>query len=209
MHKFLLIGGALLTGYAGYGQGFPTHNYSPPVLPVPMRNPADTFRFREQENPDYRAGAGSFQLLDGSWHHARKLIFDGNSLVVKDSTSGRLRYTVSTLRQLEVKKDTLLVMHDLPGRAAAANKPEFVQLCLNRYGIRLMKFGQMYFLDRSNVSLQLLPSGKPQFKTAMLRILANCPTLRAKVEADAMGRNEVVEIIRNYADCAHSNPPTP
>ena len=156
-----------------------------------------------------RAGAGSYQLADGSWHQADKLVFDGEQLVVKEGPSGRQRLTAETLRRLEVNRDTFLLVESLPGRAVPTGKAEFVHSCVNRQGLRLLAkyYNQSevaYFLSRSGQPLRLLPRNKNTFRETMAALVADYPALAARVLDGRLGPNETVRIIQDYADFRRS-----
>lgn len=57
-----------------------------------------------------------------------------------------------------------------------------------------------YFVSRPQVPLQLLPSGKADFKAAMLAIVRDSPTLAEQVSSGKLGRQDVVQIMQEYAD---------
>ena len=202
---------AVLLSYSSFGQGMPSYHYTPPVMMPNMNMPLGGYGNRTKSLA-YRDGAGSYQLPDGSWHHTRKLVFDGERLTVKDSTAGKLKFTAQTLRQVAVKSDTFLVVKDLPGRREAPEMPDFVRSCVNRQGVRLLaryyESGRpVYFLSRPNASLQLLPAGKADFKKAMLEIVKDSPVLTARITKGELGRDEVVQIVQTYAEFLRTSGP--
>lgn len=205
MHKYALLLGViagLLTSRVGRAQGFPS--YSPPPMNINQMN-LNHLYYGGNPNPNYRKGEGSYQLPDGSWHKSQNLVFDGQKLVVKDAGADRLKLDLEALRQLEVARDTFLVMRGLPGRAQASDKPELVHSLLNQRGVRVLELGAeygkaRYFVSRPQVPLQLLPSGKADFRAAMLAIVHDSPTLAAAVGSGQLGRHEVVQIMQEYAD---------
>ena len=155
------------------------------------------------ENPYYRDGAGSYQTAAGEWHRAEKMRFDGNRLVVKDGGSNKL--TLSELRCLEIARDTFRVLQSLPGRAAAAQKPEALQVAYSYHGTQLLYLyyqGKVLnFWQRPGRSLQLLPTGKDEFKTAVLAIVQDCPALAAQVTDGTLGRRDTLKIVQAYDAC--------
>jgi hypothetical protein len=216
-HNYFLtlsaIGIALLLSHAGFGQvvpmTMPTYNYNPQV-PMPNTGmfPYGGSGIRLQSLA-YRTGSGSYQLLDGSWHKSSKLVFDGERLTVKDSTAGKQRFTSETVQQLVVEQDTFLVVRNLPGRKVAPPKPDFLHSCVNRQGVRLLALyyssgRPTYFLSRPQVSMQLLPAGKADFKTAMLAIVKDSPGLSMKIASGEMGRDDVVQIVQDYVNSLHN-----
>ena len=211
-----MLGPILLLSHAGFAQtramSMPTYNYNPPASAPFMRMPSDGYGFSTRTQLlAYREGAGKYQLPDGSWHKSSKLVFDGERLTVKDSTAGKLRFTSETVQQLVVKQDTFLVVKDLPGRRVAPPKPDFLHSCVNQQGVRLLALyyatgRPTYFLSRPHASMQLLPAGKEEFKTAMLAIVENSSTLSTKVASGNMGRDEVVQIVQEYADFLKASP---
>ncbi|WP_210516687.1 hypothetical protein [Hymenobacter terricola] len=207
------FGAALLLSHAGFGQSaplsIPNYHYTPPVPSMNMNMPPYGWGSRP-ESLAHRDGAGSYQLPDGSWHRAQRLVFNGEKLTVQDGATGKQRFTSETVRQLEVKQDTFLVVKDLPGRRVAPEKPDFLRSCVNRQGVRLLAMyyetgRPTYFLSRPNASMQLLPSGKAEFKTAMLAIVKDSPALTAKVASGEMGRDEAEQLIKDYADFLQGN----
>lgn len=196
------VGSLLLASQASQGQSFP--HYSPPPMAV---NPAgmNNMYFGGNSNPNYRKGEGSYQLADGTWHRAEKLVFDGQKLVVKNTDADKLKLTATNLRQLEIARDTFLVMVDLPGRSPEYNRPEFVQSAFHRRGVRVLALYSeyskpLYFVSLPQLPLQLLPSGKADFKAAMLRIVQDCPALVVQVDTGKLGRGDVVQIMQQYVD---------
>lgn len=159
------------------------------------------------QNLAYREGAGSYQLPDGTWQQARVMTFDGNRLVVRDDPAKKLKLTASGVRQLEILRDTFLVINDLPGRLVAANGPDFVQSQFNRRGVRLLvrypngAGHPYYFLSRPNVPLVLLPSNKGGFKKEMLAMVQGCPALVAQLEEGTLGREDLVQLLQEYVEC--------
>ncbi|GAA4040949.1 hypothetical protein GCM10022409_28670 [Hymenobacter glaciei] len=158
-----------------------------------------------------RDGAGSYQLPDGSWHKASRLVFDGVRLIVKDSAASKQRFTSETVQQIVVKQDAFLVVRDLPGRQVLPARPDFLHSCVNSQGVRLLALyapggRPTYFLSRPHTSMQLLPAGKAAFKTAMLAIIKDAPALSAKVVSDQLGRNEAVQIMQEYVASLRPNP---
>ncbi|MBD2766600.1 hypothetical protein IC235_01680 [Hymenobacter sp. BT664] len=208
-----LLVAALLLSRASLAQTGPMTmpTYNPPAR-LPTTDMTLRFMyFPDSKSPAYRKGAGSYQLPDGSWHSCSKLIFDGNQLTPKDSTAHKQRFTSETIQQLVVKQDTFLVVKDLPGRKVAPPKPDFLHSCVNRQGIRLLALyyesgRATYFLIRPHVSMQLLPTGRAEFKTAMLAIVKDSPALSAKIASGKLGRDEVVKIVEEYADFRRTNP---
>ncbi|MVN78581.1 hypothetical protein GO988_19795 [Hymenobacter sp. HMF4947] len=205
MRKYTLLLGVvacLLMSRVGRAQGFPS--YSPPPMNISQMNMNHMY-YGNNRNPNYRKGEGSYQLPDGSWHKSQKLVFDGQKLVVKDADADKLKLDFEAWRQLEVQRDTFLVMSNLPGRAQAADKPELVHSLLNQHGVRVLElcadYGKArYFVSRPQVPLQLLPSGKADFKTAMLAIVRDSPILAQEVSSGKLGRNDVVQIMQEYVD---------
>jgi hypothetical protein len=177
-------------------------SYSPP----PIRMPAptmDPFMLNRAPNPYAREGAGSYQTVAGDWHRAAKMRFDGSKLVVKDAPAGKL--TINELRRLEISQDTFLILQNLPGRAEAAQKPEVLEVAFSQHGMQLLTLyygpSQLYFLQRPGVSLQLLPTDKARFKTAMLAIVQDCPALATQVADGTLGRHDALKIVQAYAAC--------
>ncbi|QKG55433.1 hypothetical protein GKZ68_01520 [Hymenobacter sp. BRD128] len=159
------------------------------------------------QNLAYRQGAGSYQLPDGTWQPAQIMTFDGNRLVVKDDPAAKRKLTASGVRQLEILRDTFLVVNKLPGKLVATNEPDFVQSLFNRQGVRLLVrypngYGHpSYFLSRPNVPLALLPSSKAGFKKELLTIVQGCPALVAQLENDTLGQEDLVQILQEYVEC--------
>lgn len=186
----------------------PTYNYTPRVPMPPVGMPYGSYR---PQSLAYRDGAGSYQLPDGSWHSTSRLVFNGERLTVKDSTAGKQRFTSETVQQLVVEKDTFLVVRDLPGRWVPSPTPEFLHSCVNSQGVQLLALyyasgRPTYFLSRPHTPLQLLPTRKAEFKTAMLAVVKDSPALSTKVASGEMGRDEVVQIVREYAAFLRANP---
>lgn len=205
---------ALLQSHTGYGQvmpmTIPNYNYTPRVPMPTVGMPYGGYGARSQSLA-YRDGAGSYQLPDGSWHKASRLVFDGAKLTVKDSATAKQRFTSETVRQLVVQQDTFLVVRDLPGRQVLPPRPDFLHSCVNAQGVRLLALyyaseRPTYFLIRPHTSMQLLPAGKAAFKTAMLAIVKDSPTLSAKVASGELGRNETVQLVQEYAASLRANP---
>jgi hypothetical protein len=123
--------------------------------------------------------------------------------VVKDAPASKL--PIDKLRRLEISQDTFLLLSTLPGRAAAAQKPEVLEVAFSQRGTQLLCLYSspkpLYFLKRPGVSLQLLPTDKTLFKTAMLAIVQGCPTLAEQVADGTLGRRDVLEIAQPYAAC--------
>ena len=197
------LGAALGLSHAGFGQIMSMPSYVPPPnMNWPM-NPA--MYGTPGVSLAHRDGAGSYQLSDGSWHKGARLVFDGERLTVRDSTAGKQRFTSETVQQLVVTTDTFLVVRNLPGRPVPPPRPDFLCSVFNRRGIRLLALYRLrgqptYFLSRPHTSLQLLPSDKKAFKTAMLAIVKDAPVLSAKVASGALGRDEVGQIVQEYVD---------
>lgn len=208
----LLLGGLLL-GRAGLGQTMSVPNYTPPPISTPPLFPQNMpygWGVGKARDLGHRNGAGSYQLPDGSWQRARKLVFSNNQLLVRDSTGNKLRFTAETLRQLVVEKDTFLVVENLPGRQVPKSQPDFVRSCVNRQGLRLLahyySYGEVaYFLSRPNTPLVLLPTKKTSFKTVMGETVKDYPALAAKISRGILGPEEVVQIVNEYADFLRSN----
>lgn len=134
MRKYTLlleVIASLLMSRMGRAQGFPS--YSPPPMNINQMNQTHLY-YGGNRNPNYRKGEGSYQLPGGSWHQSPKLVFDGQKLVVKDADTDQLKLDLEALRQLEVTRDTFLVMRSLPGRVQASDKPELVHSLLNQHG---------------------------------------------------------------------------
>lgn len=198
--NWLALPALLLLSHLGWGQAFPTYSPPPVVLPQ-FQN--DRLLLGNQQNPYARAGAGSYQTAAGEWHRADKLRFDGSKLVVKDATTRRL--AIDELRALEINQDTFFVMKTLPGRAAAAQKPEVLEVAFSQRGTRLLYLyygGKVLcFLKRPAVPLQLLPTDKAEFKTAVLAIVHDCPALAAQVADGTLGRRDALKIVQAYDAC--------
>jgi hypothetical protein len=127
--------------------------------------------------------------------------------VVRDAPASKL--PIDKLRRLKISQDTFLLLSTLlstlPGRAAAAQKPEVLEVAFSQHGTQLLCLYSspkpLYFLKRPGVSLQLLPTDKTLFKTAMLAIVQGCPTLAEQVADGTLGRRDVLEIAQPYAAC--------
>lgn len=161
--------------------------------------------FGNGENLAHREGAGSYQLADGSWQRSEKMVFDGSKLVIKDGAAGKLRFDANAIRQLEVKADTFIVMAGLPGQSLAEG-PAFYQSCVNLRGVRLLaqyprNSKATYILSRPDAAPLLLPTGKARFKAAMLEVVKDCPALTEQITDGSLRREEVVQIVQEYADC--------
>ena len=205
---------ALLQSHAGFGQAMPmtipNYSYTPRVPMPPMGMPYSGYGARLQPLA-YRDGAGSYQLPDGSWHKASRLVFDGAKLTVKDSAAAKQRFTSETVQQVVVQRDTFLVVRDLPGRQVPPLRPDFLHSCVNSQGVRLLALYNAsqrptYFLLRPHTAMQLLPAGKAAFKTAMLAIVKDSPALSAKVASGELGRNEAVQLVQEYTASLRANP---
>jgi hypothetical protein len=189
----------LLLSHLAWGQ---LPSYSPP--PVPMPGPLmDHPMLNASPNPYAREGAGSYQTVAGDWHRAANMRFDGSKLVVKDATTSRL--SIDKLRRLEISQDTFLILSTLPGRAEAAQKPEVLEVAFSQHGMQLLALyygsSPLYFLQRPGVSLQLLPTDKARFKTAMLAIVQDCPALATQVADGTLGRRDALKIVQAYDAC--------
>ena len=189
----------------------PNYQYTPRVPMPTMAMPYGGYGAGKQLLANYRDGAGSYQLPDGSWHKATRLVFDGARLTVQDSIAGKQRLTSETVQQLVVKQDTFLVVRDLPGRRVQPPKPDFLHSCVNSHGVRLLALYSAterptYFLSRPKTSMQLLPAGRAAFKTAMLAIVKDSPALSEKVASGKLGRDEAVQIVQEYAAFQYINP---
>ena len=138
----LAVFAALLHSNASFGQtmplAIPNYSYTPRVEMPFMGMPMNGSHKGSQQLLASRDGSGSYQLPDGSWHKASRLVFDGIRLIVKDSTIAKQRFTSETVQQLVVKQDTFLVVRDLPGRQVAHPKPDFLHSCVNSQGVRLL-----------------------------------------------------------------------
>jgi hypothetical protein len=198
--KLLPVPALLLLSHLGWGQAFPT--YSPPPMAMPQFQ-NDRMLFGNQQNPYAREGEGSYQTAAGDWHRAEKMRFDGSKLVVKGPTTTKL--TIDELRCLEISQDTFLIRKSLPGRAAAAQKPEALEVAYSHRGTQLLYLyygGKVLcFLQRPTVPLQLLPSDKDAFKTAMLAIVQNCSAVAAQVADGTLGRRDALKIMQAYDAC--------
>lgn len=181
----------------------------PSYAPPPMLNggmPDNWMMHGNANRPaPYSEASGSYQLPDGSWHQASLIIFDGQHVTAKDGVAGKHRFTAEALQQLVVAKDTFVVMRNLPGQQEALSKSYFLHSCVNSQGVRLLGlyfgvFHPTYFLSLPHTSLRLLPTAKPQLKTAMLAIVKESPVLSEKVASGALGRDEVVQTISEYTD---------
>ncbi len=206
LFSLLLALPLLLSAHLSQGQGFPS--YSPPPMPVPNNMGVNMNMYNNGPGPGYREGRGSYQLPDGSWQRASKLKFDGTTLVVKDSATGKQKFTAAGLRQFEVTRDTFLVASDLPGRDI--NRPEFVESQFHERGYRVwalyasagVAFNRPhYFLKLPQAALQLLPTGKKDYKAALLAIIADCPDVARQVADGTLGRDELRETIKRYVRC--------
>jgi hypothetical protein len=190
----------LLLGHLGWGQALP--HYSPPSTPI-SPFPMNGLNMGNTENPYYREGAGSYQTAEGEWHRAEKMRFDGNRLVVKDGSTSKL--ALGELRCLEIARDSFLILKTLPGRAAAAQKPEALQVAYSYHGTRLLclyyQGKVLNFLQRPGRSLQLLPTGKDEFKTTMLAVVQSCPAVAAQVADGTLGRHDALQIVQAYDAC--------
>ena len=133
---------ALLQSHTALAQSMPmtipNYQYTPRVPMPTMAMPYGGYGAGKQLLANYRDGAGSYQLPDGSWHKATRLVFDGARLTVQDSIAGKQRLTSETVQQLVVKQDTFLVVRDLPGRRVQPPKPDFLHSCVNSHGVRLL-----------------------------------------------------------------------
>jgi hypothetical protein len=198
--RLLPVPALLLLSHLGWGQAFP--NYSPPPMrmPEPLMHP---LLLNNSPNPYAREGAGSYQTVEGDWHRAEKMRFDGSKLVVKDATTTKL--AIDKLRRLEISQDTFLIMQTLPGRAEAAQKPEVLEVAFSQHGTQLLSLyygpSPLYFLKRPGLSLQLLPTDKARFKTAMLAIVQDCPALATQVADGTLGRRDALKIVQAYDAC--------
>ena len=212
----LAVFAALLHSNASFGQtmplAIPNYSYTPRVEMPFMGMPMNGSHKGSQQLLASRDGSGSYQLPDGSWHKASRLVFDGIRLIVKDSTIAKQRFTSETVQQLVVKQDTFLVVRDLPGRQVAHPKPDFLHSCVNSQGVRLLALYDAgavrptYVLSRPHTSMQLLPAGKEAFKTAMLAIVKDSPLLREKVASGNLGRDNAVQIVQEYVASLHASP---
>ena len=209
-----MLAAALLQSQAGFGQAMPmtmpNYSYTPRVPMPPMDMHYGGYGVGKQMLPNYHDGAGSYHLPDGIWHKSSQLLFDGARLTVQDSIAGKQRYTSETVQQLVVRKDTFVVVRDLPGRRVQPARPDFLHSCVNSHGVRLLALYSAterptYFLSRPQTSMQLLPAGKALFKMAMLAIVKDSPALAAKVASGELGRAEVVQIVREYAASLPAN----
>lgn len=202
MQKLLLLTSALLLARLSQGQIHyaPLYNYTPPP---PGLNPAAMGY--GYTNPNFREGDGSYQLPDGTWHAAQKMVFTTTKLTVKGET-GKLKLTTATVQQFEIAQDTFLVLGNLPGRVQNT-QPEFLESVFYRRGVRVLRLVSettstlRYFLQRPQAPLQLLPLHKDDFKKAMLPIVQGCPALVASITDGTLGPKDVVSIMQQYADC--------
>lgn len=199
VRRLLPVPVLLLLSHLGWGQAFPTYSPPVPMPPVPMNG----LPLGNTENPYARAGAGSYQTAAGEWHQASNMRFDGSRLVVKGD--GATKLTLKELRCLEIARDTFRVLESLPGRAVAAQKPEALEVAYSYHGTQLLYlFYQgkvLNFLQRRGHSLQLLPTGKDEFKTAMLAVVQDCPAVAAQVADGTLGRRDALKIVRAYDAC--------
>ena len=196
---------ALILSQVGWSHNIPTYSYTPPPPNITLPTSLLFNTNGSTRNFGHRSGRGSYQLADGSWRKAKKLVFDGEQITVKDSLVGKLKFTAQTVKQLEVGKDTFLVMSNLPGREVAVEKHDFVQSCVNRKGIRLLAlyadYGQVaYFLSRPGRTLQLLPKDRKVFKSVMTEIVKDNPGLAAKIATGKLGPDDVVTIVQQYTE---------
>jgi hypothetical protein len=198
----LICFGLLLTR-AGYGQmaPMPQYNYTPRVPPPNWPNPA---LYGNNTNPDARKGSGSYQLVDGSWHQAQKMAFDGLRLTVKEEGKKKLVLTAATLHQLEVAQYTFLAVHTLPIDVDAS---DFSESIFNMQGVQVLRLlGEpRYLLKLPQAPMQLLPNRKKEFKEAMLIIVQGCPALAASIADGTLGHNHIVQIMRRYVACQPSS----
>ena len=188
-----------------WSQSVPTYSYTPPPPNITLPTSLLFNTNGSTRNFGHRSGRGSYQLADGSWRKAKKLVFDGEQITVKDSLVGKLKFTAQTVKQLEVGKDTFLVVSYLPGRKLPVAKLDFVQSCVNRKGIRLLALyydnGQIaYFLSRSGRTLQLLPKDRKVFKSVMMDIVKDNSGLAAKIATGKLRPNDVVTIMKQYTE---------
>lgn len=200
LDRLLLVPVLLLLSQVSWGQSFP--NYSPPPMPT-SPFPMNHLMTGNAENPYAREGQGSYQTAAGEWRRAEKLRFDGSKLVVKGATTTKL--PIGELRALEISQDTFFILKSLPGRAAAAQRPEALEVAYSHRGTQLLYLyygGKVLcFLKRPAVPLQLLPTDKQEFKTAMLTIVQSCPAVAAQVADGTLGRREALQIIQAYDAC--------
>ena len=183
----------------------PTYSYTPPPPDMALSTSQLFNTNGSTRDFGHRSGRGSYQLADGSWRKVKKLVFDGEQITVKDSLVGKLKFTAQTVKQLEVGKDTFLVVSDLPGRKLPVEKLDFVQSCVNRKGIRLLAlyadYGQVaYFLSRPGRTLQLLPKDRKVFKSVMMDIVKDNSGLAAKIATGKLGPNDAVTIVQQYTE---------
>lgn len=200
LRRLLPVPALLLLSHWGWGQSLPT--YSPPPMPMPAF-PMNNLTMGNAENPYAREGEGSYQTAAGEWHRAEKMRFDGTKLVVKGATPAKL--PLAELQALEVSQDTFFILKTLPGRAAAAQRPEALEVAYSHRGTQLLYLyygGKVLcFLKRPGVPLQLLPTDKQEFKTAMLAIVQSCSAVAAQVADGTLGRREALKIMQAYDAC--------
>lgn len=200
LRRLLPVLALLLLSHLGWGQAFPS--YTPPPM-APPAFPMNGMMMGNAENPYARDGAGSYQTAGGEWHRAEKMRFDGTRLVIKGEGAAKL--ALSELRCLEIARDTFRVLTALPGRAAAAQKPEALEVAYSYHGTQLLYlFYQgkvLNFLQRPGRSLQLLPSGKEEFKAAMLAVVQDCPAVAAQVADGRLDRRDALKIVEAYGAC--------
>ena len=207
MQKLLLLTSTLLLARLSQGQIHyaPLHNYTP--LP-PVINPATrVYNYpaapsHHAATPNRNAGDGSYQLLDGTWHPATKMVFSATKLALKNET-GIVKLTTTGVRQFVLAPDTFVVAGSLPGRPQDT-PPEFLESLFYQRGVRVLQLVSephlpaRFFVQRPPASPQLLPTQKEAFKAAMLPIVADCPALAASITSGKLGPKDVVDIMQHY-----------
>lgn len=195
MKKYVLLLSAigLLLRLPALGQGTPMADYG--------AKDAGTLR-----------GEGSYQLSDGSWQHSKKLVFDGEFLVLKNGGDNDITLTPATVTKFEIAGDTLFLTSDLPGRPTPGQL-ELVESLFNRRGLRLLLLyasdnnQPVYFIGSPQIPWQVLPSGRLEFKPAILELVQECPALVKKITRGALGRDRLLEILDELVDCQPPPPP--
>ena len=157
-------------------------------------------------------GEGSYQLSDGSWQHSKKLVFDGEFLVLKNGGDNDIQLTPATVNEFEIAGDTLFLTSSLPDRPTPG-QPELVESLFNRRGVRLLLLyasdnnQPLYFISTPQIPLQVLPSGRSEFKPAILDLVQGCPALVKKIVRGTLGRDRVLEILDEFVECQPPPPP--
>ena len=151
-------------------------------------------------------GEGSYQLSDGTWQASKKLVFDGEFLVLKNGGDNDIKLTPATASRFEIAGDTLFMTSDLPDRPTP-DKLELVESLFNKRGVRLLLLyawennQPVYFISTPQLPLHVLPSERAEFKPAILDIVRGCPALVKKITKGSLGRDRLLEILDEFVEC--------